>query len=194
MYSACVCKEEFDLPHIKQTTVSSFTCLLKSITSAQQKGFFLHFKCTLSPPGGQSVNYTFVAKLLFFLFSFFAKLLFSMTWSIREHTSSMYWSVWPDTALRRCLILSHPSIIPVDMKRCVSALVFLNFTHCLCCGSHTPSPLPWMCPQVVTPLVWNKPDPENSVPLWIIILAILAGLLLLALLIYVLYKVGEMVI
>ncbi|XP_063742939.1 LOW QUALITY PROTEIN: integrin alpha-5 [Eleginops maclovinus] len=44
--------------------------------------------------------------------------------------------------------------------------------------------------KVVTPLVWNKPDIENSVPLWIIILAILAGLLLLALLIYVLYKFG----
>uniref|UniRef100_A0A671VHG9 Integrin, alpha 5 (fibronectin receptor, alpha polypeptide) n=1 Tax=Sparus aurata TaxID=8175 RepID=A0A671VHG9_SPAAU len=42
--------------------------------------------------------------------------------------------------------------------------------------------------KVVTPVVWNKPDIENSVPLWIIILAILAGLLLLALLIYVLYK------
>uniref|UniRef100_A0A8P4KPU4 Integrin, alpha 5 (fibronectin receptor, alpha polypeptide) n=1 Tax=Dicentrarchus labrax TaxID=13489 RepID=A0A8P4KPU4_DICLA len=39
-------------------------------------------------------------------------------------------------------------------------------------------------------MVWNKPDIENSVPLWIIILAILAGLLLLALLIYVLYKFG----
>uniref|UniRef100_A0A672GKZ3 Integrin, alpha 5 (fibronectin receptor, alpha polypeptide) n=1 Tax=Salarias fasciatus TaxID=181472 RepID=A0A672GKZ3_SALFA len=45
-------------------------------------------------------------------------------------------------------------------------------------------------PQVVTPVVWNKPDIENSVPLWIIILAILAGLLLLALLIYVLYRVS----
>uniref|UniRef100_A0A672FYP7 Integrin, alpha 5 (fibronectin receptor, alpha polypeptide) n=1 Tax=Salarias fasciatus TaxID=181472 RepID=A0A672FYP7_SALFA len=45
-------------------------------------------------------------------------------------------------------------------------------------------------PQVVTPVVWNKPDIENSVPLWIIILAILAGLLLLALLIYVLYRFG----
>ncbi|XP_008317304.1 integrin alpha-5 isoform X1 [Cynoglossus semilaevis] len=44
--------------------------------------------------------------------------------------------------------------------------------------------------KVVTPVVWNKPDIENSVPLWIIILAILAGLLLLALLIYVLYKIG----
>uniref|UniRef100_A0A673WN80 Integrin, alpha 5 (fibronectin receptor, alpha polypeptide) n=1 Tax=Salmo trutta TaxID=8032 RepID=A0A673WN80_SALTR len=44
--------------------------------------------------------------------------------------------------------------------------------------------------QVVTPLVWNKQDSQYSVPLWIIILAILAGLLLLALLIYVLYKLG----
>ncbi|KAK2851818.1 hypothetical protein Q5P01_008094 [Channa striata] len=44
--------------------------------------------------------------------------------------------------------------------------------------------------KVVTPVVWNKPDIENSVPLWIIILAILVGLLLLALLIYVLYKFG----
>uniref|UniRef100_A0A7N8WW96 Integrin, alpha 5 (fibronectin receptor, alpha polypeptide) n=1 Tax=Mastacembelus armatus TaxID=205130 RepID=A0A7N8WW96_9TELE len=47
--------------------------------------------------------------------------------------------------------------------------------------------------KVVTPVVWNKPDIENSVPLWIIILAILAGLLLLALLIYVLYKVSAAV-
>ncbi|XP_027866083.1 integrin alpha-5 [Xiphophorus couchianus] len=44
--------------------------------------------------------------------------------------------------------------------------------------------------KVVTPVVWNKPDIENSVPLWIIVLAILAGLLLLALLIYVLYRLG----
>lgn len=52
-----------------------------------------------------------------------------------------------------------------------------------------------MCcrPQVVTPVVWNKPDIDNSVPLWIIILAILAGLLLLALLIYILYKVSAAV-
>uniref|UniRef100_A0A8C2HG19 Integrin alpha-5-like n=1 Tax=Cyprinus carpio TaxID=7962 RepID=A0A8C2HG19_CYPCA len=44
--------------------------------------------------------------------------------------------------------------------------------------------------KVVTPVVWNKPDSTYAVPLWIIILAILAGLLLLALLIYVLYKLG----
>uniref|UniRef100_A0A671S3R8 Integrin alpha-5-like n=1 Tax=Sinocyclocheilus anshuiensis TaxID=1608454 RepID=A0A671S3R8_9TELE len=44
--------------------------------------------------------------------------------------------------------------------------------------------------SMVTPVVWNKPDSTYAVPLWIIILAILAGLLLLALLIYVLYKLG----
>ncbi|KAK7884942.1 hypothetical protein WMY93_028065 [Mugilogobius chulae] len=44
--------------------------------------------------------------------------------------------------------------------------------------------------KVVTPVVWTKPDIENSVPLWIIILAVLVGLLLLALLIYILYKLG----
>lgn len=44
--------------------------------------------------------------------------------------------------------------------------------------------------QMTTPVVWNKPDSPHAVPLWIIILAILAGLLLLALLIYVLYKVS----
>lgn len=44
--------------------------------------------------------------------------------------------------------------------------------------------------QVVTPVVWNKADSQNNVPVWIIVLAILAGLLLLALLIYVLYKVS----
>uniref|UniRef100_A0AAY4CM33 Integrin alpha-2 domain-containing protein n=1 Tax=Denticeps clupeoides TaxID=299321 RepID=A0AAY4CM33_9TELE len=39
-------------------------------------------------------------------------------------------------------------------------------------------------------MVWNKSESQYAVPLWIIILAILAGLLLLALLIYVLYKLG----
>ena len=38
-------------------------------------------------------------------------------------------------------------------------------------------------------MVWNKPAHQYLVPVWIIILAILAGLLLLALLIYLLYKV-----
>uniref|UniRef100_A0AAY4ECG3 Integrin alpha-2 domain-containing protein n=1 Tax=Denticeps clupeoides TaxID=299321 RepID=A0AAY4ECG3_9TELE len=48
--------------------------------------------------------------------------------------------------------------------------------------------------QVETPLVWSNTESPYAVPLWIIILAILVGLLLLALLIYVLYKVSQMLI
>ncbi|KAJ8404041.1 hypothetical protein AAFF_G00343910 [Aldrovandia affinis] len=44
--------------------------------------------------------------------------------------------------------------------------------------------------KVVTSVVWSKPEGQYAVPLWIMILAILAGLLLLTLLIYVLYKLG----
>lgn len=43
--------------------------------------------------------------------------------------------------------------------------------------------------QVVVVVLWNKPDSLLFVPVWIIILAVLAGLLLLSLLIYLLYKV-----
>ncbi|XP_035377251.1 integrin alpha-5 isoform X1 [Electrophorus electricus] len=44
--------------------------------------------------------------------------------------------------------------------------------------------------KVVTHVVWNKPDSHYDVPLWIIVLAIVTGLLLLSLLIYILYKLG----
>ncbi|XP_061470570.1 integrin alpha-5 isoform X2 [Rhineura floridana] len=44
--------------------------------------------------------------------------------------------------------------------------------------------------KVSTSLHWAKTETSQGVPLWIIILAILIGLLLLALLIYVLYKLG----
>ncbi|XP_064408383.1 integrin alpha-5 [Latimeria chalumnae] len=44
--------------------------------------------------------------------------------------------------------------------------------------------------KVSTGVIWTDPQNSYAVPLWIIILAILAGLLLLALLIYVLYKLG----
>ncbi|XP_034023302.1 integrin alpha-5-like [Thalassophryne amazonica] len=44
--------------------------------------------------------------------------------------------------------------------------------------------------KVVTAVMWNKADGLFSVPVWIIILAVLAGLLLLGLLIYLLYKMG----
>ncbi len=48
--------------------------------------------------------------------------------------------------------------------------------------------------QVVTAVIWSKPDSLFSVPVWIIILAVLAGLLLLSLLIYLLYKVTTLLI
>ncbi|KAJ7317648.1 hypothetical protein JRQ81_003810, partial [Phrynocephalus forsythii] len=44
--------------------------------------------------------------------------------------------------------------------------------------------------KVTTSLHWAKAETSQGVPLWIVILAILIGLLLLALLIYVLYKLG----
>ncbi|XP_028261856.1 integrin alpha-5-like isoform X2 [Parambassis ranga] len=44
--------------------------------------------------------------------------------------------------------------------------------------------------KVLTAVMWSKPDNHFSVPVWIIILAVLVGLLLLAMLIYLLYKMG----
>lgn len=112
--------------------------------------------------------------------------------AFRELTSSMCWSAWPDTAWRRCRTPSYPDILPVDTKRCLRSLTDLMQKHHLhFLGELTLTTFTSVL-QVVTPVVWNKPDVENSVPLWIIILAILAGLLLLALLIYVLYKVSAL--
>ncbi|KAM5181172.1 integrin alpha-5 [Mantella aurantiaca] len=53
-----------------------------------------------------------------------------------------------------------------------------------------PAKYPQGTHQVNTTIHWLKPESSYGVPLWIIILAILIGLLLLALLIYVLYKLG----
>ncbi|XP_030211652.1 integrin alpha-5 [Gadus morhua] len=56
--------------------------------------------------------------------------------------------------------------------------------------SITPKSKPSGYKKVTNTVVWNKPAHQYLVPVWIIILAILAGLLLLALLIYLLYKMG----
>ncbi|CAL8340983.1 unnamed protein product [Lota lota] len=56
--------------------------------------------------------------------------------------------------------------------------------------SITPKSKPWGSKKVTNAVVWNKPEHQYLVPVWIIILAILAGLLLLSLLIYLLYKMG----
>ncbi|XP_077339908.1 integrin alpha-5 [Lithobates pipiens] len=53
-----------------------------------------------------------------------------------------------------------------------------------------PATYPQGTHQINTTIHWLKPESSYGVPLWIIILAILIGLLLLALLIYVLYKLG----
>uniref|UniRef100_A0A8C5NYI2 Integrin alpha 5 (fibronectin receptor alpha) n=1 Tax=Jaculus jaculus TaxID=51337 RepID=A0A8C5NYI2_JACJA len=53
-----------------------------------------------------------------------------------------------------------------------------------------PRQLPQKKLQVATAVQWTKAEGSNGVPLWIIILAILFGLLLLGLLVYVLYKLG----
>nr|XP_056705470.1 integrin alpha-5 [Euleptes europaea] len=53
-----------------------------------------------------------------------------------------------------------------------------------------PQKLPSATVEVSTSLYWAKAETSQGVPLWIIILSILIGLLLLALLIYVLYKLG----
>ncbi|XP_004716955.2 integrin alpha-5 [Echinops telfairi] len=53
-----------------------------------------------------------------------------------------------------------------------------------------PQELPSKELQVATAVQWTKAEGNHGAPLWIIILAILIGLLLLALLIYVLYKLG----
>uniref|UniRef100_A0A5F9CPL2 Integrin subunit alpha 5 n=1 Tax=Oryctolagus cuniculus TaxID=9986 RepID=A0A5F9CPL2_RABIT len=53
-----------------------------------------------------------------------------------------------------------------------------------------PQQLPQRELQVATAVQWTKAEGSQGVPLWIIILAILFGLLLLGLLIYILYKLG----
>lgn len=53
-----------------------------------------------------------------------------------------------------------------------------------------PQHLPRKELQVATAVQWTKAEGSHGVPLWIIILAILIGLLLLGLLIYILYKLG----
>uniref|UniRef100_A0A8D0WNV4 Integrin alpha-5 n=1 Tax=Sus scrofa TaxID=9823 RepID=A0A8D0WNV4_PIG len=53
-----------------------------------------------------------------------------------------------------------------------------------------PRQLPQKELQVATAVQWIKAEGSHGVPLWIIILAILVGLLLLGLLIYILYKLG----
>ncbi|KAF7648225.1 hypothetical protein LDENG_00160240 [Lucifuga dentata] len=54
----------------------------------------------------------------------------------------------------------------------------------------TPKATPPTSRQVVTAVTWNRPDSPFLVPVWVIMLAVAVGLLLLALLIYLLHKMG----
>uniref|UniRef100_A0A8C5N5N0 Integrin alpha-5-like n=1 Tax=Gouania willdenowi TaxID=441366 RepID=A0A8C5N5N0_GOUWI len=86
------------------------------------------------------------------------------------------------------------------MKSGTSLWAGLRFTYILECSVHYKvDKMPYSIPpkfkpsgskKVLTTLMWNKPDSHLWVPVWIIILAVLVGLLLLALLIYLLYKLG----
>lgn len=111
----------------------------------------------------------------------------------RGPISSMFWSALLSTRWRGCLILFLPNSSHQDPKRWLNQkfywadfFIFTNLGTSL-------RRLIWMLwfpvVQVVTAVMWNKPDSPFPVPVWIIILAILAGLLLLSLLIYLLYKV-----
>lgn len=81
-----------------------------------------------------------------------------------------------------------PKFLPSGSKKVISSGSFISFFK-----QNTLTTilrLNWFpVVQVVTAVMWNKPDSLFSVPVWIIVLAVLAGLLLLALLIYLLYKV-----
>ncbi|KAK6470260.1 integrin alpha-IIb [Huso huso] len=53
-----------------------------------------------------------------------------------------------------------------------------------------PEVLPSGSAETLTEIVWISPDGEKEVPLWWIIVAIIAGLILLSLLIFILWKIG----
>uniref|UniRef100_A0A8C2EME6 Integrin alpha-5-like n=1 Tax=Cyprinus carpio TaxID=7962 RepID=A0A8C2EME6_CYPCA len=117
---------------------------------------------------------------------------------MKSGTSVMTWDFTFTEGPVNCT--THNIVNPLNLKvrRCGLANPYKNFIlECLASYKVEKMPyaiLPKVTPsgakKVVTPVVWNKPDSTYAVPLWIIILAILAGLLLLALLIYVLYKLG----
>uniref|UniRef100_A0A8C9WMQ3 Integrin, alpha 5 (fibronectin receptor, alpha polypeptide) n=1 Tax=Scleropages formosus TaxID=113540 RepID=A0A8C9WMQ3_SCLFO len=92
-------------------------------------------------------------------------------------------------------------INPLELKVRTSCTSQGTYKHYVleCSAKYTVQKMPYIilprevlsgAKKMVTPVVWSKPDSQYAVPLWIIILAVLVGLLLLALLIYVLYKLG----
>uniref|UniRef100_A0A3P8U0R4 Integrin subunit alpha 5 n=1 Tax=Amphiprion percula TaxID=161767 RepID=A0A3P8U0R4_AMPPE len=100
-------------------------------------------------------------------------------------------------------LLQRGASVLLTVRSRVWAETFIERAHkqfILECSVHSKvNRMPYLIPpkfkssgskKVVTAVIWNKPDNQFSVPVWIIILAVLVGLLLLALLIYLLYKMG----
>ncbi|KAM3622097.1 uncharacterized protein V6R79_020290 [Siganus canaliculatus] len=92
-------------------------------------------------------------------------------------------------------------ILTISSRLWAETFMTRAYKHYLleCSVQYTVDKMPYSVPSkfklsgsqtVSTAVIWNKPDSLFSVPVWIIILAILAGLLLLSLLIYLLYKMG----
>ncbi|XP_057702075.1 integrin alpha-5-like isoform X1 [Corythoichthys intestinalis] len=90
---------------------------------------------------------------------------------------SVHFRLWAETFLERAY---KPYVLECSVQFSVNQMPYAIPPKSKQSGSK----------NVVTSVLWNKPDSLFYVPVWIIILAVLAGLLLLSLLIYLLYKMG----
>ncbi|XP_042555010.1 integrin alpha-5 [Dipodomys spectabilis] len=94
-----------------------------------------------------------------------------------SRTLQLHFRIWAKTILQR----EHQ---PLSLQ-CEAVYEAMKMPYRI-----LPQQLPQKRLQVATAVQWSKAEGSNGVPLWIIILAILFGLLLLGLLIYILYKLG----
>lgn len=108
-------------------------------------------------------------------------------------TSITFWSVPCTSQWTRCLIPSLPNSSHPDPGRWSHQDLLIGLFLYRVFRSKPPE-AEWFdcCVQVVAAVTWKRTDSLFFVPVWIIILAVLAGLLLLALLIYLLYKVKSL--
>lgn len=110
-----------------------------------------------------------------------------------DPTSLTFWSVLFTSLWIRCLIPSLPNSSHPDPERWTHQNLLIGLFLYRVFQSEPPE-AEWCdcCVQVVAAVTWKRMDSLFFVPVWIIILAVLAGLLLLALLIYLLYKVNRL--
>lgn len=106
-------------------------------------------------------------------------------------TSFTFWSVLFTSLWKRCLTPSLPNSSHPDPERWTHQNLLIGLFRVFQSG---PPEAEWCycCVQVGAAVTWKRMDSFFFVPVWIIILAVLAGLLLLALLIYLLYKVNRL--